>query len=515
MFSKGRALSPSSMGRKLEERERARSEKKPSAPKPSPLRRPPPHLRRASSLRPPSRSVQSHRGGPSQSPFSHATHSSYSTSSPAPGQVYTPIIRRRTSPSTVEGGQEHGSPEAPRPTLSPPRAERHDPATPDRKRQRTSADGDSDVASLVRMGRSRSAQSVADRPGRREGASGHVTSHAQHAPRGVIRPSIEHTRRGQPTSKARSYTTASPGEVGIPPASEGTEDITCDFCASELRDKEYHTCRDCPFRLCLVCIVNAEVFYPDHSDAHVCKTIEPGQPAGSGPGPSRSGDVQPLRHGQPCCEVCDEVLHGLRYDCEQCHVSLCGDDRDLHMPDHVLRPRYGGDTAEERHEPEMDSIFDQGQDAASDQDSAPGETRAGEDDQEGESEGDSAVDYPSERDSMINPSDRDTWDVTSNNSSIRPRGARPRPQRFTLSLPIDSSVSLTEWARAILQQAPQRTRVPRGRGGHRLWVWTPRDKQRLRRMKERGLSDQEAADALGRTAGAVAQQWRKQRLGGP
>lgn len=46
----------------------------------------------------------------------------------------------------------------------------------------------------------------------------------------------------------------------------------------------------------------------------------------------------------------------------------------------------------------------------------------------------------------------------------------------------------------------------------RKWrPWTPRERRQLQRMKQRGWDDDRIGAALGRSGGAVDQQWRKQK----
>lgn len=47
-------------------------------------------------------------------------------------------------------------------------------------------------------------------------------------------------------------------------------------------------------------------------------------------------------------------------------------------------------------------------------------------------------------------------------------------------------------------------------GRHRQWL--PEDRRQLARMKGRGMTDEQVAEALERSASAVSQQWRKQRM---
>lgn len=42
-------------------------------------------------------------------------------------------------------------------------------------------------------------------------------------------------------------------------------------------------------------------------------------------------------------------------------------------------------------------------------------------------------------------------------------------------------------------------------------AWTPEDRQRLREMKRKGWTDERIGRALGRSPGAISQQWRKQK----
>lgn len=98
---------------------------------------------------------------------------------------------------------------------------------------------------------------------------------------------------------------------------------------------------------------------------------------------------------------------------------------------------------------------------------------------------------------------------------------------FTLTVPMDLAPALrvileqfnTASARKVLEQIPavpavvSQEKVPREAGArkhatHRPWL--PDDRRRLRRMMETGASYAEAAELLGRTEGAVIQQWRKQ-----
>lgn len=53
----------------------------------------------------------------------------------------------------------------------------------------------------------------------------------------------------------------------------------------------------------------------------------------------------------------------------------------------------------------------------------------------------------------------------------------------------------------------------KSRGSRRVWTWTEKDRHQLRGMKEKGWPLARIAKALGRSEGAVMQQWRKQKMG--
>lgn len=56
---------------------------------------------------------------------------------------------------------------------------------------------------------------------------------------------------------------------------------------------------------------------------------------------------------------------------------------------------------------------------------------------------------------------------------------------------------------------PRARRISSARRSARAWL--PEDRRRLRSMKRKGWDEERMASALGRTRGAVSQQWRKQR----
>ncbi|KAG8157845.1 hypothetical protein KVR01_012507 [Diaporthe batatas] len=58
----------------------------------------------------------------------------------------------------------------------------------------------------------------------------------------------------------------------------------------------------------------------------------------------------------------------------------------------------------------------------------------------------------------------------------------------------------------------RRNTRPRRRSVHRLRQWTSRERRRLAQLKQKGWNDDRIGVDLGRTASAVAQQWRKQKL---
>jgi len=55
----------------------------------------------------------------------------------------------------------------------------------------------------------------------------------------------------------------------------GTE-LPCSFCASNLSHDVGYRCRDCPFLLCTLCIVNVHETQPRHRSTHRCQKIYPG-----------------------------------------------------------------------------------------------------------------------------------------------------------------------------------------------------------------------------------------------
>lgn len=350
--------------------------------------------------------------------------------------------------------------------------------------------------------------------------------------------------------------------------SPGPRDPTkCSWCFTTLSGKTRHQCQACDFNLCSECVINASVVYEEH-EGHECQVIPPdGSTAGNTAAASRTSTApEPTRHLE--CSVCGMELRGLRWECEQCpSVHLCEDDRRLHIARHSLRavgstpaPRpetgdrrpskTGAETAtrREQREPKAWSPPSRpawrprsirhgttprialhgasskaqghsGTSASGDRDESEGgvEDLDSEGDIVGRHEGDDGAESVGYVDSAERE-DANT-DASQRRGTRRRKSARQQqPTHITLTVPIEGYTVFAIWARAILAQAPDMP-PPHSRESsesasrvrkHRRWL--PEDQERLRELKAEGKTDEQVAQAMGRTAGAVGQQWRKQQL---
>lgn len=366
----------------------------------------------------------------------------------------------------------------------------------------------------------------------------------------------QHTRKGK--EKARRIIDDTDENARDPPIRQ--EPTTCDWCDATLVGKTRHRCRACRFSLCSECVINATVVYEEH-EGHACEVIPPdgssaGGTAAASPTPTVPG---PSRH--IACSVCGVELRGVRWECEQCpDAHLCEDDRRLHFAGHSLRavgptpaprPETGSRrpgkavaVTTPRHEQRGSGASRPARPAATpgyllhgtssngrghggtniwgDPESSEGggedingDDVDGEEDARGEHEGDGRADS-AEVGGRAEREDTDAGASRRRGVQRRTGGRQQQPTHITITVPIEGYTVFAIWARAILDQAPD---IPQLRGEssesssrmRKNRRWLPEDHERLRQLKAEGKTDEQVARIMGRTAGAVGQQWRKQQ----
>lgn len=324
------------------------------------------------------------------------------------------------------------------------------------------------------------------------------------------------------------------------------DSVVCEWCGKELCNMTKLYCRDCPFRFCLDCAANAGVLYPGHKSTHRCGEIPPrGGPASravtKAPGPDESD-------GHPACALCGKELRDIRYKCRQCtDFYLCGDHCKLHFAGHVVEPQgcpdrtaasSGNRDAQTNGQPSVGGGY-RGRGRMA---SAWSETSASEDgtDDDKDDDVDDDVDNQTDSDGVDGTGDAenhngrdeaeeeerddDSWNGESSTSPGRrrrlPQPPSPgAPKEVTITMPMEGYLVFKSWAEAILAQSPAmesslgqpaKKRRP-GSGNRSRRPWLPEDRRELRRLKEQGHDFEEVARIIGRSPGAVAQQWRKQK----
>lgn len=319
---------------------------------------------------------------------------------------------------------------------------------------------------------------------------------------------------------------------------ESSVSRACDFCGSDLAGSTRHECRDCPFRLCPLCIDNMGLTHPGHSSVHRHKAYS-GSDTEQGTRSPEAADDTEAWTGRVICEVCEQELVHVRYKCEQCpDTNLCEEHRDWHIDGHVLkpvdRPEPSSVPRRRDHDRERPARVRRRTDALAPvqpntrhQAQVQRDTSAQDDDEESAAE---LYDEPHEdmsggdcvwEDSNDNDDgdDDDGHDnIGSGHTGGRRGGAsrsgrgRPGLSHFTLTLPIEGQAFFRSWADAILSQlpGPQPERRARANKGQTRKVWQPGEKQQLSELMAQGRSNEEIAAILGRSVGAVVQQWRKQ-----
>lgn len=347
-------------------------------------------------------------------------------------------------------------------------------------------------------------------------------------------------------------------------ASQGDkEDPTCDFCRTHLPGRTRFRCQDCPFNLCSICKANLRILYPDHTSSHswteercpemtqgaIVQDLKPSGTADTISSPSsasgRNGgqeQEEELRGGHFTCAMCGQQLETVRYECQECPgTNLCEEDRDFHIAKHTLKPIQCWPTRSNCSSQGRSTFYtdkakspdgsrpkdrrvatvgaskwsDTEEETGDEADEIQGHSRDG---AGAESGGDDIFDSVDGRDvefddelGVVDAGDSDY--VSSATRRRRRRTSRMRPGHFTLSLPVAGYHVYEAWARAILDHGPPGAPPSPGkrRQAGKKRAWLPEDQEQLRELKEQGLTDEDAAKVLGRSAGAVTQQWRKQR----
>lgn len=282
----------------------------------------------------------------------------------------------------------------------------------------------------------------------------------------------------------------------------------CAWCGRDLSYQKRHTCRDCPFDLCSTCIVNQPAIYPDHRGDHDCRESPAGARLASD-GSDAGGEEQAtpvvgaVPAGQPICVICEAQIRGARYECQQCpDIHLCEEDRVFHVSGHALRRVLPEDTTPVERQASTGDLRDDTHDS---------------DDSDNSRNMDDSVDTGDDKEMGAGIHGSGDSDNGSNDDSESSDLRQPRRSPSAQASPAahfgispESYSRLYSLAKAIVEQGP-----PPGHEGtdaaksSSRRQWLPEDKRQLRKLKRKGHTDEEVAARLGRSVGAVKQQWRK------
>ncbi|KAF3768442.1 hypothetical protein M406DRAFT_71450 [Cryphonectria parasitica EP155] len=360
----------------------------------------------------------------------------------------------------------------------------------------------------------------------------------------------------------------------------------CSLCDASLQHIVWHQCSQCPgLRYCQDCAINIPALHPGHS-FHISRPDLQNDPGQEGERDQTSLGGSVSRSRAPQCDVCEELLYDLRYECQVClDTNLCSSCRKFH-PDHALKAitcpydgesdascdaEAGGededevddedDVDEQRQctnvvQEDADSALANCDDAISSSlgpfhDSgeagildksddnraaarAPPQTKSN---ATGKRAGSSYIGVPIEEyqrmvkatqaiEAMAGVAEELFGTPAAKTSAIT--------KKFDLgSLDPEDLAGLDDADEEVSHRkdigdddedngeddnneqdsarATNAMRHSRPKGSRRPRVWTPQDRKVLRERKLEGWTDQRVGDLLGRSAGAVAQQWRKQK----
>lgn len=304
----------------------------------------------------------------------------------------------------------------------------------------------------------------------------------------------------------------------------------CYVCNLALLEERYE-CQVCQdnLNLCKDCL-------DMHPDEHLLEVItcEPLKSTVKRP---------PVRHTTYNCFTCEQQLTSVRFECQTCsdHFNFCEDHRATHPKEHQLDAMEYVDTLPDTHgawiysrsNTEDSSTVEDG--AAGGMEPVPGAgvldahddaptTQLEQRQSRYSGDVDAATRTASALRSMAHPDSRPSW---GRSSLLKLAQDLEQLAGLARSLAVNQLVDgdeedddsydpdrLVDFDQDFLvhDDFPE----PRRRSSHRVdsplkQRWLPAHKQRLSELKAAGKSDTYIATQLGRSPGAIAQQWRKQR----
>lgn len=316
-----------------------------------------------------------------------------------------------------------------------------------------------------------------------------------------------------------------------------------------------HQCQLCPATyLCARCVINKRLCHYDHPFEqvqevdHECGEDEKGELIENGAAvdseaeetlaavSSASPRASKAPTQRPACYFCSQELTTLWYECKDCpQTYLCPSHSVLHCRSHNLseiNPMVPG-KAQDRASPlqsdeaceeaDGNSICDDNRTNATE----PNESD--EDEDEDEDEDDEELEDDTSEDGELEGEDDEEAAITGEDRAFEDflpatsKAAVEAIRREAKKQAEEASKAIYDAAQKQIQlivkeagrfsaarlSADKHKAVPRKRRSARHWL--PQDRRRLARLKEKGWADEDIGTKLGRTAGAVAQQWRKQQ----